>query len=176
MAILLQSHAPSLPLWRGGTAASAGGLYFPQYLELSLEQFFHLPGSGKQMMVCSKGVVVGGGAGGVMKGLFTMKWAGWENQDSDATESSHGEGPLPSLYLKGQRRAGPPQHCALWTGTMGWETARGISALVSLLLPFNLLLLAKSTWKPKATGARSSLPGHRAKWEWWSGHVDCGSG
>lgn len=58
---------------------------------------------------------------------------------------------------------------------MGWETARGISALVSLLLPFNLLLLAKSTWKPKAAGARSSLPGHRAK-AGGRGHVDCGSG
>lgn len=42
---------------------------------------------------------------------------------------------------------------------MGWETARGIRALVSLLLRFNLLLLAKSTWKPKAAGAGLTFQG-----------------
>lgn len=52
-------------------AASAGGAYFPQCLVLPLErEFFLLPGFGKQMMVCSKGVIAGGG---VMKSLFTMK-------------------------------------------------------------------------------------------------------
>lgn len=88
------------------------------------------------------------------------------------TLQRHSEVPLPPLCLKGRRRAGPPQHCVLWsgdwTGTMGQETTRGISALVFLLLLFNLLLLAKFTWKP-------SLAFGGTEQGWGGEHVDWGS-
>lgn len=129
-------------------------------------EFFLQPG--KQMMVCSKRVM----GGESPKGLFTKMWAGWGNQEKMMTLQRHSEVPLPPLWLEGQRRAGPPQHCVLWsgdwTGTMGQETTRGISALVFLLLLLNLLLLAKFTWKP-------SLAFWGTEQGWGGEHVDWGS-
>lgn len=72
------------------------------------------------------GVLERGDGGEFSEGLFTKMWAGWGNQEKMVTLQRHREVPLPPLCLKGQRRAGPPQHCVLWsgdwTGTMGQET------------------------------------------------------